>query len=61
MIFQMILLGLANADGYFTQTQNAVNHYRNAYYSRNSASPRSTGNSFSKYIIIEESLMKSTL
>ena len=64
MIFQMILLGLANADGYFTQTQNAVNHYRNAYYSRNSgtyASPRSTGNSFSKYIIIGESLMKSTM
>ena len=60
MIFQMILLGLANADGYFTQTQNAVNHYRNAYYSRNSgtyASQRSTGNSFSKYI----SLMRSTL
>ena len=55
MIFKMILLGLANADGYFTQTQNAVNHYRNAYYSRNSgtyASPRSTGNSFSKYIIM---------
>ena len=58
MMFQMILLGLANADGYFTQTQNAVNHYRNAYYSRNSASPRSTGNSFSKYISNEEHPVK---
>ena len=39
MIFQMILLGFARfclADGFFTQTQNAVTHYRNAYYSRNS-------------------------
>ena len=57
MIFQMILLGLANADGFYTQTQNAVNHYRNGYYSRNSgtySTPRSTGDSFSKYIIREE-------
>ena len=53
----MILLGLANADGFFTQTQNAANHYRNAYYRRNSgtyASLRTTGDSFSKYIIIEK-------
>ena len=61
MIFEMILLGLANADGFFTQTQNAVTHYRNAYYSRNSgayASPRSTSNSFSKYISNEEHSVK---
>ena len=54
MIFQMILLGLAKADGFFTQTQNAANHYRNAYYRTNFGTyetPRSTGNSFSKYII----------
>ena len=56
MIFQMIFLGLAKADGFFTQTQNAVNHYRNAYYRTNSGTyetRRSTGNSFSKYIMIE--------
>ena len=56
MIFQMILLGLAKAEGFFTQTQNAANHYRNAYYSTNSGTyetRKSTGDSFSKYIIIE--------
>ena len=50
----MILLGFARfclADGFFTQTQNAVNHYRNGYYSRNSGIPsRSSVNSFSKYL-----------
>ena len=49
----MILLGLTNADGFFTQTQNAVNYYRNAYYMRNFgtyASLRTNDNSFSKYI-----------
>ena len=54
-IFQMILLGLAKADGFFTQTQNAVNYYRNAYYTGNSGTyetQRSTGKSFGKYIII---------
>ena len=54
-IFEMILVGLAKADGFFTQTQNAVNYYRNAYYTGNSGTyetQRSTGKSFSKYIII---------
>ena len=54
MIFQVILLGFARfclADGFFTQTQNAVNHYRNGYYSRNSGIPsRSSVKSFSKYL-----------
>ena len=58
----MILLGFARfclADGFFTQTQNAVNHYRNGYYSRNSGIPsRSSVNSFSKYLT---SLTRSTL
>ena len=53
-IFKMILLGLTQADGFFTQTQNAVNYYRNAYSRGNSGTyetQRSTGKSFSKYII----------
>ena len=53
-LFKMILLGFARfclADGFFTQTQNAVNHYRNGYYRRNSGIPsRSSDNSFSKYL-----------
>ena len=49
MLFKMILLGFAQADGVFTHTQNAVYHYKNGYYNRNSGSSRPTDKNFSKY------------
>ena len=38
MILRMILLGLTAADGFYSQTLNAVHHYRTGYYNRNSFS-----------------------
>ena len=35
MILRMILLGLTAADGFYSQTLNAVHHYRTGYYNRN--------------------------
>ena len=35
MILQMILLGSAAADGFYSQTLNAVHHYRTGYFNRN--------------------------
>ena len=38
MILRMILLGSAAADGFYSQTQNAVHHYHTGYYNRKSFS-----------------------
>ena len=59
MLSKMILLGLAQADGLFTHTQNAVNHYKTGYYNRNSGFSGPTDDSFSKYLKCL-SLMRST-
>ena len=34
LILRMILLGLTAADGFYSQTLNAVHHYRTGYYNR---------------------------
>ena len=58
MLSKMILLGLAHADGLFTHTQNAVNHYKTGYYNRKTGFSGPTDNSFSKYLIFFQASLK---
>ena len=58
MLSKMILLGLAHADGLFTHTQNAVNHYKTGYYNRKTGLSGPTDDSFSKYLNFFQALLK---